>query len=74
MHRSMARNAIRCVRLAQGSRFPVDTLPEFLDFIGMALRAHRRRDLSCADYFVRIAMAGLATLVTERTMNAAGDI
>jgi hypothetical protein len=52
----------------------VDTLLEFLDFIGMALRAHRQRDLSCANYVVRIAVAGLATLVTERTMNAAGHI
>src|ERR1022692_1080901 len=51
----------------------MDALPEFLYFIGMALRALCRRQLRRSRHFVVIAMAGLAGSVTERAVSAVGN-
>jgi hypothetical protein len=74
MHRSMTGKAIRRVRVACRSRSSMGTLLEYLHFIGVALGTHRRRDLSCADDFMRIAVARLASRMTEGGMNAVGHM
>ena len=71
MHGTVAGAAIWCIRIARCRRFPVNALPEILHFIGMALRALCWRRLGRGRHFVRIAVAGLASSVAERAMNAA---
>ena len=70
MHRTVAGEAVRRVRIAGRGRLSVDALPEFLHLIGMALRALCRRHLRRSRHFVVIAVAGLAGSVAERAVNA----
>jgi len=65
----MARRAIRRVRVALCRGLSVAAFPEFLQLIGMAMLALRRRCLRLWRYPVRIAMAGLAAYI-HRAMNA----
>jgi hypothetical protein len=74
MHWPMAGNAGRCVFIACGGRLPMDALPEFLHFIGVALGALRRSYLGCSRNFVMVAMAGLAGSVAESAMNTIGKM
>ena len=71
MHWPMAGPTVRRVRIACRSRLSVYAFPEFLDFIGMALRTFCRRRLGGGSHLMRIAVAGLASSVAERAMNAA---
>lgn len=70
MHRTVAGATVWCIRITRSRRFPVNALPEILDFVGMALRALCRSRLTCSHYFVRIAVAGLASAYADRTMDA----
>lgn len=62
------------VRVTRCGRFSVNALPELLDFIGMALRALCRRQLSRGYYFVMVAMAGFASLLAQRAVHAVGHM
>lgn len=74
MRGPVAGHAVRCVRVVGCEGFSVNALPEFLYFIGVALRAFCRRRLGCRSHLVRIAVAGLASSVAQRGMNAAGEM
>jgi len=63
MDRSVAGEASWGVRVTRCGRFSMNALPEFLYFIGMALRALCRRQWSRGYYFVMAAMAGFASLL-----------
>ena len=64
----------RCIRIACRSGLSVNTFPEVFYFIGVALRAFCRRRLCRSRNFVGVAVAGLASYVPERTMNAASHM
>jgi hypothetical protein len=70
MHRPVAGHASRSVRIALGRRLTVNTQPEFLHFIGVALRAFCGRRQRSGSYFVLIPVAGLAGNI-ERAVDAA---
>src|SRR5450432_4582243 len=70
----MAGNAAGCILVACGARLPVDALPEFFYFVGVALRALRRRYLGYSRDFVMVAVAGLAGSAAERAVNASGEV
>ena len=74
MHRPMAGHAARCVRIACRSCLSMYARPEFLDFIGVALRTLCRRRLPRSRDFVWIAVAGLASCFAGRVMNAASYV
>ena len=74
VHRSVAGETVRCVRIAGRSRLSMDALLELLHLIGMALRALRRRQLRRGRNFVVIAVAGLAGYVAEHAVNAIGQV
>jgi len=69
MDGSMAGHAFGRIRIACRSRLPVNALPEFLHFIGMTLRALCGRYFGRLSHLVVIAVAGLASVVTERAMH-----
>jgi hypothetical protein len=58
------------VWIAGSGRFPVDALAKFLYFIGMALRALGRSQLSCGSHLMVIAVTGFAGGVAEGTVDA----
>lgn len=70
----MAGHAGRRIRVAGRGRLSVDTLTEFLHFIGVTLRALCGRGLGCRGHFVVIAVAGLASSVAERVVHAVGHM
>ena len=74
MDGTVARAAGRCIRIACRGGLSVNTFPEVFYFIGMALRAFCRRRLCRSRNFVRVAVAGLASYVPERAMNAASHM
>lgn len=74
VHGTVARSAVRRIRITRGRRFSVNTLPEILDFIGVALRALCGRSLGGSHHFVRIAVAGLTSSFAERAVNTARDM
>ena len=63
MPRSMARLAARPIWIACRGRLSVDALPERLYFVGMALCALCRRNLSGGSNLMRIAVARLTSSV-----------
>ena len=70
MHRAVAGNARRRIRVAGSGRLSVDALPELLHFIGMALCALCRGHLRRRHHLVMIAVAGFAHSLAQSTMNA----
>ncbi len=70
----MAGHAGRRIRVAGRGRLSVDTLTEFLHFIGVTLRALCGRGLGCRGHFVVIAVAGLAGSVAERAVHTLGHV
>ena len=74
MNGTMTGNAIRRVQVTCRRCLSMDALPEFRHFISMTLRALCRHRLSCAADFMRIAVAGLASPITEGAMNAVGHM
>jgi hypothetical protein len=58
------------VLIAGSGRLSVDALAEFLYFIGMALRALGRGQLSCGSHLMMISVAGLAGGGAERSVDA----
>jgi len=74
MDRTVARTAGRCIRIACRSGLSVNAFPEIFYFIGVALRAFCRRSLCRSRNFLRVAVAGLASCVPERAMNAASHM
>jgi hypothetical protein len=70
MHEAMAGHAARGVRVARRRRLSVYALPEFLHFLGMALRAFCRRRLGRSCHLMWIAVARLARAVSERAVDA----
>ncbi len=74
MHRAVAGETVRRVRITGRSRLSMDALPEFLHLIGMTLGALRRRQLRRGRHFVVIAVAGLAGPVAEHAVNAIGKV
>jgi hypothetical protein len=70
----MAGHAGRRIRVAGRGRLSVDTLTEFLHFIGVTLRALCGRGLGRRGHFVVIAVAGLAGSVAERAVHTVGHM
>jgi hypothetical protein len=66
---SMAGHAFGRIRIACRSRLAVNALPEFLHFIGMTLRALCGRYFGRLSHLMVIAVARLASVVTERAMH-----
>jgi hypothetical protein len=70
MYGTVAGETIRRVLVARCRRFPVNALLEIFHFVGVALRTLYWSRLTCSHYFVRIAVAGLASAYADRTMDA----
>ena len=70
----MAGHAGRSIRVAGRGRLSVDTLTEFLPFIGVTLRALCGRSLGRRGHFVVIAVAGSAGSVAERAVHTVGHM
>lgn len=69
MYGTVARPAVRGIRIARCGRLPVNACPEIFHFIGVTLRALGWRRLVCSGDLVWIAVAGLASSCAERTVN-----
>ena len=70
----MAGHAGRRIWVAGRGRFSVDTLTEFLHFIGVTLRTLCGHGLGRRGHFVVIPVAGLARSVTERAVHTVGHM
>jgi len=64
----------RRIRIACRGGLSVNAFPEVFYFICVALRAFCRRRLCRSRNFVGVAVAGLASYVPERAMNAASHM
>jgi len=74
MDRPVAGATGRRIRIACRGGLSVNAFPEVFYFIGVALRTFCRRRLCRSRNFVGIAVAGLASHVPERAVNAAGHM
>lgn len=73
MRIAVAGHAVWSLGIAGGRRLSMDALLQLFRFLGVALRTFRQCNLSAPD-LMRVAVAGLASLLAKHPMNAAREM